>query len=132
MSYDNFTRGYLTCALWASTDENGNPLDDKYDIRDFDQSAIDKACADCKDFQEANAADMALYVERRDMQDRLSGTGDTWDDYAGHDFWLTRNGHGVGFWDRGLGELGDRLTKAAKTYGDADLYVGDDGKLHFS
>ena len=24
----------------------------------------------------------------------------------GHDLWLTRNGHGAGFWDRGLGAQG--------------------------
>ena len=50
----------------------------------------------------------------------------------GHDLWLTRNGHGAGFWDRGLGALGDRLTKASEAYGSCDVYVGDDGKLHLS
>lgn len=36
--------------------------------------------------------------------------------YAGHgrDLAFTANGHGVGFWDRGLGELGESLTVAAK------------------
>jgi hypothetical protein len=53
-------------------------------------------------------------------------------DYAGHDFWLTRNHHGCGFWDRGLGELGDQLTKASQQFDEIDLYVGDDGKLYFS
>jgi hypothetical protein len=49
---------------------------------------------------------------------------------AGHDFWLTRNGHGAGFWDRGLGDLGERLSKAAKVYGEVYLYPGDDGKVY--
>lgn len=35
----------------------------------------------------------------------------------GHDFILTRNGHGAGFWDLGLGEIGDTLTKWAETFG---------------
>ena len=48
----------------------------------------------------------------------------------GHDFWLTRNRHGAGFWDRGLGDVGDRLTKAAHAFGESDLYVGDDGNLY--
>ena len=30
---------------------------------------------------------------------------------AGRDFWFTRNGHGVGFWDRGLGQVGDDLSE---------------------
>lgn len=46
------------------------------------------------------------------------------------DFWLTRNGHGVGFWDRDVGAVGDRLTKACKKFGETYLYVGDDGKIH--
>jgi hypothetical protein len=50
----------------------------------------------------------------------------------GHDFWLTRNGHGAGFWDRGLGERGQWLTDMAKPYGEAILYVGDDGRVHYA
>ena len=46
-----------------------------------------------------------------------------------HDFWLTRNGHGSGFWDRGLGKLGDQLTEHSKTFGSCDLYVSDDGEI---
>ncbi len=51
---------------------------------------------------------------------------------AGHDFWLTRERHGAGFWDEGLGSIGDRLTEAAHAYGSFDLYVGDDGMIHGS
>lgn len=36
---------------------------------------------------------------------------------------LTRNGHGAGFWDRGLGALGTELTNACKPYGGVDLYI---------
>ena len=36
---------------------------------------------------------------------------------AGHDFSLTRDGHGAGFWDRGAGRAGEVLTEAAKPYG---------------
>lgn len=49
---------------------------------------------------------------------------------VGHDFFLTRCGHGAGFWDRGLGELGDWLTDRANRYGEQDAYVGDDGRLY--
>ena len=50
----------------------------------------------------------------------------------GHDFWLTRNGHGAGFWDRGLGDVGDRLTDIAHGFGECDLYAGDDGRVYVS
>jgi hypothetical protein len=53
---------------------------------------------------------------------------------SGHDFWLTRNRHGAGFWDRWFGDspqakLGNLLSDAAHVYGSCDLYVGDDGKV---
>lgn len=35
----------------------------------------------------------------------------------GHDFSLTRNGHGTGFWDRGHGELGEWLSDLARSAG---------------
>lgn len=50
----------------------------------------------------------------------------------GHDIILTTNHHGAGFWDRGLGELGDKLTTIAHSLGGYDLYVGSDGKLYVS
>jgi hypothetical protein len=35
----------------------------------------------------------------------------------GHDFWLTSQGHGAGFWDRGIDtELEKQLTEISKTY----------------
>jgi hypothetical protein len=60
------------------------------------------------------------------------------DEQAGRDFWLTRNGHGVGFWDRDLngrlpwrsrGNYGDLLTKLAESYGGIDTYQNDDGEI---
>jgi hypothetical protein len=54
------------------------------------------------------------------------------DKQLGHDFYLTRNGHGAGFWDRGLGKLGDELTAMADPFGSYELYIGDDGKLYGS
>lgn len=51
---------------------------------------------------------------------------------VGVDFYMTRNGHGVGFWDRGLGELGDWLTGITKPYGETWVYVGDDGVIYCS
>ena len=117
---DGFTRAYLECALWSSHDESdecgGDPLDENYSTDDIALEALQSAIDDCLSFQADNADDLA--------ESGLS------DEQAGHDFWLTRNGHGAGFWDRGLGAVGDRLSKASKPYGSADLYVGDDGKVY--
>lgn len=45
-------------------------------------------------------------------------------------FGVNRNGHGAGFWDRGIGAFGDRLSEASKAWGSFDLYVGDDGMIY--
>lgn len=117
---DDFLNAYIECALWSSTDNaddsGGAPLDDNFDETDIAPETLRQMQADCRDFLEANAADLATIDAGQ----------------AGHDFWLTRNGHGAGFWDRGLGELGERLSKASDAYGSFDLYVGDDGQIHGS
>lgn len=48
---------------------------------------------------------------------------------VGHDLWLTAQHHGTGFWDRGLGTVGDRLTElahASKIAG-VDILLPEDG-----
>lgn len=108
--------GYLNCALWSSTGDDGEPLDADYDIEDIAPETRKQMRTDLTDFVLQNQALL-----------KASGLGDT---QIGHDFWLTRNGHGAGFWDRGLGAIGDQLTAACKPYGSVDLYVGDDGKIY--
>jgi hypothetical protein len=117
MSLDGFTHAYITCALWSSTDPDNDdrPLDRDYDESDLSDDCRAKMVADCKAFQEANAEDLSV--------------GD--DEQAGHDFWLTRNGHGAGFWDGDWPEpQATRLTAACKAVGGCDLIVGDDGQIH--
>lgn len=106
---------YIECALWSSVDlATEEPLDSAYDITDIAPETLAEMRADCEAFAADNEIDL-LGMEVGQI---------------GHDFWLTRNGHGAGFWDRGLGARGDRLTDAAHAYGTVDLYVGDDGKLY--
>lgn len=109
-----FTAGYLECALWASMDDAGEPLDGSYTINDVAPEAAKEMAADCEDFVTSNAHELADWNAAQ----------------AGHDFWLTRNRHGAGFWDRGRGANGDTLTAAAHSYGGWDLYVGDDGMIY--
>jgi hypothetical protein len=51
-------------------------------------------------------------------------------DSAGIDYFYTRNHHGVGFWDRGLGEKGQLLSDAAHKAGEHEIYLGDDKKIY--
>ena len=55
--------------------------------------------------------------------------GDEWD-YAAHDFILTRNHHGAGFWDGGwAAPWGDRLTTLAHTFPQLESYLDDNETL---
>lgn len=108
---------YLECALWSSTDENGEPLDDNFSIEDCSEKLLKESENDIQDFLDL------LNRENIEWQGEIS------EEQFGYNFWLTRNGHGAGFWDRGLGELGDALTTWAKTYGTVDLYDYE-GKIY--
>ena len=105
---DNILMHYLVCALWVSD------MDSK-SISDIIPSSMDKAKEDVESFL-LKAGNLL--------------SSDWSDEQIGHDFWLTRNGHGAGFWDRDLGEVGEQLTKASDQYPAIDLYVGDDGLVH--
>lgn len=127
---ESFVNGYLVAALWSSSDTLPGTGDEKFGVPEQTVNLDDyywadgqeaKLMGDCLDFIKANAADLLAYEEQKTHAPGYNA----WE-CAGHDFWLTRNGHGAGFWDRGLGELGDRLSQASKVYGSVYLYLGDD------
>lgn len=122
-----FLRGYITCALWSSTGDDDRPLDSTHDETDLAGETLQAMKDTCAKFMADNEKDLDEYSQNRAIPRDADYTEA---DCAGHDFWLTRNGHGAGFWDRGLGELGDRLSEAAEAFGEAHLYAGDDGKLY--
>jgi hypothetical protein len=119
---DSVVTAYIQCALWSSNDDDGEPLDGLYEAWDFGDEAMTSMQEDCADFVE--------WANELPWQECWTA------EQLGHDFWLTRNGHGAGFWDRyavGIAAyVGDQLSTRAKTYGSSDVYVGDDGKLHVS
>ena len=122
----DFIRGYITAALWSSCDTHPETGENtQLDTCEWGTGERTKRAQECEDFI-TYASDLLLqYAERAS-----AGTEFTTWELAGHDFWLTRNGHGAGFWDRGLDQLGDDLTKATKTFGQIDLYLGDDGLVY--
>jgi hypothetical protein len=114
---DNFLQAYIVAALWSSMDEStpegGDFLDANYGIEDLAPETLETMKADCEQFQAQNALDIEGCEEQ-----------------AGHDFWLTRNHHGCGFWDGDWLEAGERLTEACREYPEVTLYVGDDGLIY--
>jgi hypothetical protein len=122
MNIDTALEHYLICALWSSYDSyngDGEPLDSNYGLEDIDGESIAEHREQLADFIEANAED----IEQSGMSDEM----------LGHDFWLTRNGHGAGFWDRGYPDgIGERLTASCKPYGSSDAYVGNDNLVYLT
>lgn len=105
-------------------DEEGDGETVNLDDYEWAPGEAEKLHESCRDFINYASADLVLYAIARNTT-ISTAQFNVWE-LAGHDFWLTRNGHGAGFWDRGLGELGERLTVASKTFGSVDLYLGDD------
>jgi hypothetical protein len=109
-------RAYLVCALWSSNDVDETPLDSNYDIDDFSPKFIEKSKTDINAFIELAGNMLESWDEGR----------------IGHDFWLTRNGHGAGFWDRPLPfaqELSNLVGFGTK-FGPINLFVNDDNLVY--
>ncbi len=110
---------YVETALWSSNDESdesgGNPMDDNYTMADIAPESLATMQSDIDQFVERCGALLDSVPDHPIM----------------HDFWLTRNGHGAGFWDGDYPEpIGDQLTKIAESFGECWLYVGDDGRVY--
>ncbi len=88
---DEFTQAYLECALWSSTTDEDVPMDNEYGISDIAEETLDCMIQDCEEFQKEN--------EQYLSEDSLETHTCSYNERAGHDFWLTRNGHSAGFWD---------------------------------
>lgn len=121
--YD-FVRSYIESALWSSTDDAGTPLDNvKYVDTELAAETVAKFVADCERFLAAAEKLAGFDAVRSGFPGRPSAIA--------HDFWLTRNRHGAGFWDGDYSEpIGKQLTDLSHSFGECDLYIGDDGMIY--
>ncbi len=132
---DEFLNAYVEAALWSSTDDEGEPLDRNHDESDLAPKTLARMRADCIEFLNHRLGGRLIAVaERLEAEGRWSLPGGAKCSvmaYAGHNFLLTRCGHGCGYcdgdWPKGIGE---GLDKIAKQFGTFDLYVGDDQLIH--
>lgn len=117
---DPFLRGYLLAAMFT---EDPNPRSGEFSQSErpdillprIPEDFVVKAVVDCSNFQTLAAKDLveAVDVHGRDLE------------ACGGDLWYSRNGHGVGFWDRDLGDCGDALDAVAERMGEHDLEFND-------
>ncbi|MFN7883244.1 MAG: hypothetical protein ACK5PF_09560 [bacterium] len=119
---ESATRAYLEAAEWTLDDDDAKP-------NGFSEQAREHASAAVESFA-TRAGIYAGFAINRPGYDASR---------LGHDLWLTRNGHGAGFWDRDELEepegdtgpgVGEELTRHAEAMGECYAYTGDDGLLH--
>lgn len=124
--HDNVLAQSIRTILWQAgeiTGENGEFTGESYDeVCDADNCHITTQVKIIADFYtflaDVEPEDVVAYLEVRDWSDMI------------HDYWLTRNHHGVGFWDRGLGDLGHRLTTISQYGGEYNVWHSPDGSDH--
>lgn len=125
-------RGFVEAMLWASLDNNGDPLDANYGPEDIAPATLRRIGGFIAGF---HAAVDARFGDRAppDGPPAHEDGSDLGSKQSGHDLFLTAAHHGCGFWDGDWGSDGDTLTEIVRTIGgDAceSVYVGDDGLIY--
>lgn len=109
---DGFTRGYIEALFFTVEEQLCEDSDgarempsvafnmatmesrfvdgNSFGFADLAADTLASIVKDCETFQRVNAALLDSAYERDDYDS----------EQAGRDFWFTRNGHGVGYWDR--------------------------------
>lgn len=120
---DDFIDGYIECLLWTILDDGGVSLNNKTKD-DIAPHAMETIIADCKSFIKKTAS----YINEGNYASDLNGH--SVEAMAGHDFWLTRNGHGAGFWD-GDWRDHDVLCDVSEQFDIIAAFVNDNGEIDF-
>lgn len=126
---DSFTQGYIEAMFFtdASDPDDGELQDATF--AEFAPGMVTRIQINCEAFQKENA-DLLAQAYELDGADTRTGQYDA--ERAGNDYWYTRNGHGTGFWDRNLGQVGEQLANAARKSRSIGLYRGDDGLIYLA
>ncbi|MBF0526641.1 MAG: hypothetical protein HQK56_16275 [Deltaproteobacteria bacterium] len=148
--FTSFQNQYLETALWATTHhETDEPLDKNFNSSDFSSEALDSSFEDCSKFIQTKVPNIKLdhtnsptvgdclidHAQKSSEGNNPTSEVEKLFIQAGHDFFLNRNGHGSGFWDKPEiygKDLAKALSDIAKKFPESSPYVGDDNQLYFS
>lgn len=114
-----FIAGYVEAMFFTWPDDDG---DSPASVGDLAPETLARIFRDCRHFQQRSRSTLAAACILHDYSL----------EQAGRDFWFARNGYGVGYRDRDLGDLGDRLTRIAGRFGEVYPYRGDDGRMYLA
>jgi len=104
-------------------------MDKKKILQAYLFAALWTAELDARDLKEITSASKKKAIEDINSFIKKAGTllEGMEESQIGHDFWLSRNHHGAGFFDRGLGKIGDKLQDLSQEF--VELNVFDEGKI---
>lgn len=109
---------YMIASLWSSYNHDNKEeefLDENYSIEDITEAT-----------KKLMENDVIKFINKN--SEALKKSGLSWEQ-IGHDFWMTRHHHGVGFFDRGLDKkLGRELSDATQKFKEFHLWV-DNGEI---
>lgn len=127
----DIVRGYVEAQLWTTQDmyldngttvDDGAMLDERVSFDDVRPEYLERVRCDVLEFVTRHPLAVRMYLENRRYD---AGHGSV-ASHFGHDFFLTREGHGTGFWDRDYGaawdstsplrSLGDYLTSCVRSF----------------
>ncbi len=148
---DSFTQGYIEALFFTDQEqlceESGRDMPavavnrdtmetrfiggDSPGFGDLAAKTLEKIIADCKSFQERNAAFIEAASELEPGSEGLRYAREALDDRRlGQLFWYARNGHGVAFTDDGDSVILKALQVRAQGFRQVDSGMGDDGKIY--
>ena len=129
INVDDMVKAYVEAQLWAQHDyeREDECLDANYDTSDVSPAYVTSVRDELQSVIDGWPELVRAYHDTDDSDARREWSRS---ELFGHDFYLTREHHGAGFWDRGLGELGNKLTDVAHSFGSAnELFDNGTGVL---
>lgn len=109
-----FLKGYIETALWLAEDEMTlETKDSRGELARILPAVLKEMAEDCEAFWQAHSEELGTDYER-----------------AGSDFFLSRNGHGAGYFDGDYGDHCRTLQLAARVYGTFALVVPASGSIY--
>ena len=120
-----FTKAYTDALVFAECEDNEEIPQQSFAL--FSCHALEDIKADCRVFYNRNKA---LILTQATIQNWSESDAMR---QAGHDFLLTRNGHGCGFWESetwGNGYVNTRLTEHAETFGAVHPYMNEKNEIN--
>lgn len=115
---DILTSGYMKAILFSENDDEDNPLESNYNMKDFAPETVTAIEKMMKEFVSEN---------KKAIQDSEMPY-----EQIGRDIWFTQKGHGVGFFDRGLDkDIEKQLTNSAKAMVRfPEIEIDSNNKIH--